>query len=217
MLKAVILDFDGIIMDTESARAEACEKIHNEYRVAFSLERFIGSVGKSTTAMDDPWVAFPESVSRNELEHKYKQGKEALFALKPAMPGVVALIDDARARGFKLAVASNSLRVRVQPLLEQLNLLPLFDDICCRGEGFEPKPEPSIYTELLRRLDIRSDEAIAFEDSASGVLSAKRAGVNAIAVPNELTQHHDFTSADVLINSLSEVSLSHLVERFTYA
>ena len=89
-----------------------------------------------------------------------------------------------------------------------------FDFIACRGDTPSPKPEPDLYKLVLNRFGLRGHEAIAFEDSHTGSLAAKRAHLWTVAVPNESTAHHDFAHADLQVSSLAEVTVAGLVEKF---
>ena len=77
-----------------------------------------------------------------------------------------------------------------------------------------PKPEPDLYKLVLQRFGLRGFEAIAFEDSHTGSLAAKRANLWCVAAPNASTAHHDFKHADVRVSSLAEIELAALLERF---
>jgi beta-phosphoglucomutase-like phosphatase (HAD superfamily) len=77
-----------------------------------------------------------------------------------------------------------------------------------------PKPEPDLYRLVLSHFGLRPHEAIAFEDSHTGTLAAKRAGIWVVAVPNESTGHHDFDHVDLRATSLADCRLPDLMARF---
>ena len=132
----------------------------------------------------------------------------------PILPGVVKLFDDAKAAGLKLGLASNSEHWWVDGHLKRLGLFARFDFIACREDAPSPKPEPDLYKLVLNRFGLRGHEAIAFEDSHTGSLAAKRAHLWTVAVPNESTAHHDFAHADLQVSSLAEVTVAGLMEKF---
>jgi len=105
-------------------------------------------------------------------------------------------------------------RAHVEGHLKRLGLLARFDFLACRGDVASPKPEPDLYRLVLGHFGLRAREAIAFEDSHTGTLAAKRAGLWVVAVPNASTGHHDFGSADLLVESLADCRLADLMERF---
>jgi HAD superfamily hydrolase (TIGR01509 family) len=131
------------------------------------------------------------------------------------LPGVVELLDAARAENLNVGLASNSEHAWVEPHLARIGLLDRFAFLACREDVASPKPEPDLYRLVLNRFGLRGHEAIAFEDSYAGSLAAKRANLWTIAAPNQSTAHHDFTHADLRVGSLAEVTLAALLERFS--
>jgi HAD superfamily hydrolase (TIGR01509 family) len=129
---------------------------------------------------------------------------------QPLLPGVVACISGAKARGLKLAIASSSTAAWVTHNLEKFALLDYFDAICTRDAVAAVKPDPALYHLALERLEVAADETIAFEDSPNGILAAKRAGIYCVAVPNQLTRELPLSLADRRLHSLEEFSLDHV-------
>ena len=127
---------------------------------------------------------------------------------------MVTLLDDARARSLKVGLASNSLHEHCERHLGRLGLLERFHVVGCREDVPSPKPQPDLYRLVLNRFGLRPHEAIAFEDSHTGSLAAKRAGLWVIAVPNPSTQHHDFSHVTRIVPSLASVSLEELCQAF---
>ncbi len=95
-----------------------------------------------------------------------------------------------------------------------MGLAGRFDFVGCRDDAPRPKPDPDLYILALARLGVTPPEAVAFEDSHSGSLAAKRAGLRVVAVPNAVTERHDFGHADWRVGSLAEVTLPALLARF---
>ena len=133
---------------------------------------------------------------------------------QPILPGIEAILSAARTANLKLGVASNSEHTWVDPHLQRIGLLHYFDFIACRSDVPSPKPEPDLYRLVLNRFGLRGHEAIAFEDSHTGSLAAKRANLWVVAVPNGSTAHQDFSHVDQQTMSLAEVSLEQLMRRF---
>ena len=131
------------------------------------------------------------------------------------LPGVVRMLDEGRAAGLRIGLASNSGPAHVHEHLTRLGLRDRFQFIACRGDVPSPKPEPDLYRHVLNHFGIRGTEAIAFEDSHTGSLAAKRAGLWVVSVPNGSTAHHDFSPAHVRAISLAAVTLENLVGRFS--
>jgi HAD superfamily hydrolase (TIGR01509 family) len=192
---------------------DAYAEVHAAHGVPFDRAAFLHSVGHADYAFD-PWHGFSPHADRAALEVDRRGRKDALLLRQPILPGVVALLDEARARGLRIGLASNSEHTWVDPHLQRLGLIERFEFIACRGDAPSPKPEPDLYRLVLNRFGLRGHEGIAFEDSHTGVLAAKRAQLWAVAVPNESTAHHEFGHADLRVHSLAEIRLADLIARF---
>jgi len=214
MIRALIFDFDGLILDTESSLIEAYADVHAAHRIAFDRALFLRSVGHADYSFD-PWHAFEKRADREALEaERRRRNRERDLAL-PILPGVVPLLDAARAAQLRLGVASNSTHPHVEGHLGRLGLLARFEFLACREDVPSPKPEPDLYRLVLNHFGLKGSEAIAFEDSHTGSLAAKRAGLWVVSVPNGSTAHHDFSPAHVRATSLAAVTLDSLTGQFS--
>lgn len=213
MLRAIIFDFDGLIIDTESALIDAYAGVHMRHGVAFDRELFLRSVGHADYAFD-PWHAFEKRADRAALETERKELNREFDQNLAVLPGVLPLLDEARAAGLPLGVASNSRHPHVEGHLARLGLQDRFAIISCRDDVASPKPEPDVYRYAMNRLGLPPGSGAAFEDSQTGVLAAKRAGLFAVAVPGRSTAHHDFSSADWVLPTLAGCTLTALKARW---
>jgi HAD superfamily hydrolase (TIGR01509 family) len=213
MIRALIFDFDGLILDTETALIDAYGDVHGAHGIPFDKPLFTRSVGHADYAFD-PWRGFGAAGDRARLETERQAFNKERNRTQPILPGVVALIDEARAAGLGVGLASNSSHAHVEGHLGRLGLLDRFGLLACRDDVEAPKPEPDLYRLALAHFGIRGHEAIAFEDSHTGTLAAKRAGLWVVAVPNTSTGHHDFGNADLRVASLADCRLQQLLTRF---
>jgi putative hydrolase of the HAD superfamily len=214
MIRALIFDFDGLILDTETPLVEAWARVHQDAGVAFDRAHAHAIVGHVDVAFD-PWVAFPVTVDRAALEASYRQHKHALMAAETVLPGVQALLDAATQRGLRLGVASNSDHDHVDGHLQRLGLLERFHAIGCRDDVTIGKPAPDVYQHVIRKLAVKPTETVAFEDSIPGHEAAHAAGIRVVVVPNPATAHCQFPRAWLQIPSLAQLSLDSLLERFS--
>jgi HAD superfamily hydrolase (TIGR01509 family) len=213
MIRALIFDFDGLVIDTETPLIDAWAALHERAGLACSradAHRLVGHVEVDF----DPWTAFGPAADRTALAEEHRRLARELMVREPILPGVLACLQEARARGLKLGVASNSSHRHVDGHLTRLGLRALFDLTCCRDDNLAVKPAPDLYLAVTRQLGVVPGEAIAFEDSTAGTLAARRAGLWVVAVPNPSTHGHDFSAAHLVVPSLAEVSLTPLLERF---
>jgi HAD superfamily hydrolase (TIGR01509 family) len=214
MIRAVIFDFDGLIIDTETPLIESYGEVHRAHGIAFDRALFVRNVGHAEYAFD-PWHGFSPHADRAALETERRAIKTELLLRQPVLPGIVAVLDAAKTQGLSIGLASNSEHSWVEPHLSRVGLLGYFEFLACREDAPSPKPEPDLYKLVLNRFGLRGHEAIAFEDSHTGSLAAKRANVWTVAVPNVSTSHHDFSHADIRLKSLENVLLSDLMNRFS--
>jgi HAD superfamily hydrolase (TIGR01509 family) len=214
MIRALLFDFDGLILDTETPLIDAYAEVHAAHGVAFDRTAFLRSVGHADYAFD-PWHGFSPHADRSALELERRSRKDDLMLRQPILPGVTSLLETARATGLRVGLASNSHHAWVDTHLQRLGLFAHFDFIACREDAPSPKPEPDLYKLVLNRFGLRGHEGVAFEDSHTGSLAAKRSNLWAVAAPNESTAHHDFSHVDWLVASLTEVSLPALQARFS--
>jgi HAD superfamily hydrolase (TIGR01509 family) len=213
MIRALVFDFDGLILDTETPLIESYRDVHATHGVPFDHATFLRSVGHADYAFD-PWHGFSPHADRATLEAERRIRKDARLLEQSVLPGVVGLLDAARAAQLHVGIASNSEHAWVEPQLARLGLLERFEFLACREDASSPKPEPDLYKLVLNRFGLRGFEAIAFEDSHTGSLAAKRANLWCVAAPNVSTAHHDFAHVDLRVTSLAEVTLTELVKRF---
>jgi HAD superfamily hydrolase (TIGR01509 family) len=214
MIRALILDFDGLILDTETALIDAYGDVHAAHGLPFDRALFTRSVGHADYSFD-PWRTFGAAADRDKLELERRAFNRTRNEGKVVLPGVAALIAEAGAAGLRIGLASNSSHDHVEGHLGRLGLLGSFDFVACREDVASPKPEPDLYRLVLNRFGLGGREAIAFEDSLTGIIAAKRAGLWVVAVPNASTGHHDVSSADLQLGSLADCPLPELLARFS--
>ncbi len=215
-IRAIVLDFDGLILDTESALIAAYADVHAAHGLPFDHARFLHAVGHADYAFD-PWQAFEKRADRAALETERRDYNRRRDLELGVLPGVVALLDAARDRDLRVGLASNSTHGHCERHLSRLGLLDRFHFLACREDAPLPKPAPDLYRLVLREFQLRGHEAIAFEDSHTGSLAARRANLWTVAIPNPSTAHHDFRHASLQLKSLADVTLDALVTRFEAA
>jgi HAD superfamily hydrolase (TIGR01509 family) len=209
-IRALIFDLDGLIVDSETPEYLAWQAVHKQHGWPFPLESWRLNIGRNDSPFDplarfrEPGSPMPPDEARALWrDHHTRLQQEYLVPL----PGVVRLLDGARAHGLRTGVASTSRLARVRELLDGLGLLAKFDAMAGGDEVPAAKPAPDVYRLAARRLAVAEPACVALEDSQSGVRAAKAAGMWCIAVPSELTRGMDFSAADLVVASLLEVSV----------
>ena len=211
-VRALIFDFDGLIVDSESPGFQAWSEIYASHGCSLPFEKYSVCIG-TLDGFDLHGYLEEQSgraFDRAELEAVCTRRWLELMRAQPLLPGVAGCVSAARARGLKLAIASSSTEAWVTSNLKRFGLLDHFDAICTRDFVTAVKPDPALYHLALERLEVIADETIAFEDSPNGILAAKRAGIYCVAVPNQLTKELPLSLADRRLHSLEEFSLDHV-------
>ena len=213
MIRAIVFDFDGLILDTELPEFQSWQDIYQTY--GCTLPFAVWAMGIGTTEAFDPYAYLEEqlgrAVDREAVRLQQRQQCDALIAAQMVLPGVHDYIADAKRLNLQLGVASSSSRAWVSGHLTRLELQQHFVCMRCRDDVPRTKPDPALYQAALAALEVRPEEAIALEDSPNGILAAKRAGLFCVAVPNALTCQLPLDQADLRIPSLAALPLPRLL------
>jgi HAD superfamily hydrolase (TIGR01509 family) len=213
-VRAVVFDFDGLILDTEGPIYRCWAEVYEEHGEALELALWQSTIG---TDGFDPAVELERRLGRrlawDELHERRRRRRDELQALESLRPGVTEWISDARDRGLHLGIASSSERAWVLGHLQPLGLASSFSCVRGRDDVGVAKPSPACYRAVLDHFAVEPGEAVALEDSVPGVTAAKAAGMWCVAVPGPLTRGLDFSGADLVVDSLGDVSLGALLSR----
>ncbi|MGA3036079.1 MAG: HAD-IA family hydrolase [Vulcanimicrobiaceae bacterium] len=208
-LRALLFDFDGLLIDTESAEFRAMCELYEQHGHVLDLatwSRAIGTIGGFDPAEH---LRSLGSAPAAEAFEEQKRRVLELCELEDFLPGVDALLDIASSRGLLTCIVSSSSREWIEGHLRRRSGLERFDAIvCANGDPARAKPRPTLYLEALETLDVHADEAMAFEDSPNGIAAAKAAGIYCVAVPNPVTAGLDLAKADLVLESLADFDLS---------
>lgn len=214
-LQLVVFDFDGLIIDTESAILGAWRDAYAHCNRPFPDAVFQEMIGRSDHPFD-PWDDLLTNgnspVPEAELKQRFEEKHDALIARSPVLPGVIERLFEARARGIPTAVASSSSHDWVDRHLKDRELFQHFDLVRCRDDVPRAKPWPDLYLSVIETLGVPAENTVAFEDSFNGMTAAREAGLACIAIPNSTTADHDFSRASRVVRSMEDIDLDE-VER----
>ncbi len=205
--RALIFDFDGLILDTESAEVRIWNNLFAQVGLTFDMESHTRVVGTNGSRGYDPAQVLAdregEERSREQIRKQFQQIEHDYCEKLEAMAGVVDLIRNAKAKGYLLGLGTSGIHWWVNTHLTRLGLLDNFDVIITSEDVRKAKPAPDIFLKVLECLDVSSENALVLEDSQNGVLAAHHAGIRAIAVPNPVTINQDFSLATAVLPSLT--------------
>ena len=217
MIKALIFDFDGLIIDTETPEFTVWQNIYREHGYELPASQWASILGGSGNSDFDAAANLSlltqGRLDSASLSDRFRlQSGELIQTLRP-LPGVVDYLTEAKRLGLKLAIASSSPRSWVEPHARRIGVFHYFDHVLTRedvGPG-RTKPNPDLFLTALDRLEVPKEAAIVFEDSPNGVKAARQAGIFVVAVPNELTSTLSLDHADLVLSSLSDMPLPTLL------
>ncbi|MEN3272724.1 MAG: hypothetical protein V7636_1485 [Actinomycetota bacterium] len=207
-----MFDFDGTIVDTETTLFQAYAETFELHGQVLDRVRWLEIIG--TNDDWDPLHDLIQLVDGLDLEatHAHRRTRrDELIDLAGVRAGVLRWMDDADALGVPMGIASSSPIDWVTQHLDRLGLLERFACFACCNDVIPAKPDPTSYRLACEALDADPRRSIAVEDSPHGVAAAKDAGLYVVAVPHDLTRELDLSRADVVVESLDELSLSDLV------
>jgi HAD superfamily hydrolase (TIGR01509 family) len=215
MIKALIFDFDGLIIDTEGPDYQAWQETYESFGCTLPLAEWAAEIG--TYGAFDPYDYLARQIGGPIDLAAVRARRRARFAelieQQAVLPGVESYIREARARGLRVGIASSSPRSWVVGHLLRFGFDRGFDSIKTADDVERVKPDPALYLAALDALGVQAHEALAFEDSPNGARAATRAGIYCVVVPNRLTQQLPFEAAYLRLASLAELPLAELLAR----
>lgn len=211
MLKAVLFDMDGVIVDNRDAHLAAFVEFAKRHGIDLDPNVVLPYFGSTNAVIMK--AVFGRELEPDELE-RYAEEKEEIYreiyypVIAPA-EGLVDLLKALRAAGVKTAVGSSAPRVNVDFVLERCGIAEYFDAVASGSEITRSKPDPEVYLLAASKLDVAPQYCVVCEDAFVGVEAARNAGMHVIAVASTFARemHKDY---DLLIDDFREVTVSDI-------
>ena len=214
MLKAIIFDMDGVIIDSEPIHTEIAIAVMRDFGGNPTYEEinddFIGTTNR------EMWETLKErhkmDATVDQLLERHREYKMKRFFEEPvpAIDGIESLIRQARSRGLKIALATSSPKYFAEHILRSAGLFEYFDSLVTADDISRGKPDPEIYLKAAQALDLDPASCIALEDAFLGIKSAKDAGMRVIAYRNPNSGNQDTRQADFVVSSIKDIKLDEL-------
>ncbi|WP_025689717.1 HAD family hydrolase [Paenibacillus zanthoxyli] len=216
MIKGLIFDFDGTIIDTETAWYTAFQEAYKEHDVDLTLEQYSTCIGTSLNSFNPYEYLMTDlklDIDKAEFRKAVRQRHSELMELQAVRPGIQHYLDSAKAAGLKIGLATSSDRNWIDKYMDQLGIREYFDCICTADDVENVKPDPELYLQALSCLGLKPEEAVAIEDSPNGSKAAAAAGLDCVVIPNEITSYLKFKAPHHKIESLSHLDFDHVLTR----
>jgi len=212
-IKGLIFDFDGLILDTETPDVIAWKQIYAKYGHEFDFFNYapaIGAVYEFNQPADSLTQKIP-NLKRDIVMEEWYRLKNKLIKPQAISSGIPDYLLRAKELSLKIAIASSSTYEWVVGHLQRLGIKHFFNSIHTADQTGIGKPDPALYLLALKSLKIHCSEALAFEDSPNGITAAQSAGIFCIAIPNPITKKSNISHADLILNSLIDMTLDELI------
>ncbi|HEY6961386.1 MAG TPA: HAD-IA family hydrolase [Gaiellaceae bacterium] len=217
-VRAFLFDFDGLILDTETASRAGWEWLYAQHGHVLPAEKWALMVG--TVDGWDIWGHLEElagPLDRTEWNDRRYAHELSLLEAEELRPGIGDYLEYAAAHGLKRAIVSSASRRWIDMHLERLERAIGWDAILTADHDPDrAKPAPTLYLEALEAVGVAAADAVAFEDSPNGAKAAKAAGIFVVGIPNEVTKDYGLgDAADLVVDSLADLPPDELIARRT--
>lgn len=218
MLKAVIFDMDGVIIDSEPMHNKAYHDMFNEVGIHVSTEFYESFTGQSTI-----------NICKRLCDHfNLDQSPEALVALKrkhykhffesnselALIDGVLDLIKDYHSNGLKLVLGSSAAMTSINQIFERFDLNQYFIAKLSGGDLKQSKPHPEIFIKASEATGFSKNECFVIEDSTNGIEAAKAANIFCVGYDSFHSKNQDYSKADMVITDFYEIEFNKVSSLF---
>ena len=212
MIKAVIFDMDGLLINSEPLWQEAEILVFKQVGVNLTSELCQRTQGLRIDEVVEYWYQrYPwTNLTKLKVEELIvNKVIELIHSKGEALPGVEQAIAFVRGKKVRIALASSSAMIIIQAALKKLGLIDAFAQVYSAESEILGKPHPGVYLTTAKQLDLAPQSCLAIEDSLNGVLAAKAAQMKCIAIPEAIQQNNPkFAIADCILKSLKDLDNS---------
>ncbi|WP_375237958.1 HAD family hydrolase [Aurantibacter sp.] len=215
MLKAILFDMDGVIVDTEPLHHKAYYKMFNDYKMPVTSEFYEGLTGKSTKNVCNILIEnFNPKATALELELCKRSHFNNLFDFDESLkllPGVLELIQDYHKNGLTLVLASSASMGTIEKVFNRFNLDQYFVAKLSGADLKASKPHPEIFEKAAKAANQNPENCIVIEDSTNGIKAAKSANIYCIGYNSLNSKNQDYTKADLVVTNFSDIHYAKIV------
>ncbi|WP_246938797.1 HAD family hydrolase [Bacillus pinisoli] len=212
MIKAVIFDFDGLIVDTETVWFHAYKEAFAEYDCDLQVHDFALCIGTTDDVLFERMSGLTsQPIDRHLINQKVHALYENEMEKLQLRDGVLDYLKIAKQKGLKIGLASSSSRKWVESFLNKFEIKGYFDIIRTSDDVKMVKPDPELYFQAIEGLNVKANDTVVFEDSKNGLVAALKAGLHCVVVPNPVTKLIKFEGHIHRIESMSYIGFEQLL------
>lgn len=209
MLKAVLFDMDGVIVDTEPLHYKAYHQMFDDVSIEVSEDLYKTFTGQSTLEIckilcrEFQLTKSPEelvTIKRKHFEYLFNNDTDLQL-----LDGVLELIKNYHSHQLTLVLASSASMPNINRIFKRFNLDPYFKAKLSGADLKASKPHPEIFIKAAEASGFKKEECIVIEDSTNGIESAKAAGIFCVGFKSPNSANQDYSNADIVISTFSEI------------
>ncbi len=210
MIKAVIFDRDGVLLDSEYTNVRSGELAFKELGVTLTDAEKKSIVGRHPEEYAQP-ILTKHNLDYDKLEELLDDRYYELLESTPIFEETIQLVKDIYARGIALALCTSSEKASTIKLLERMGIQDLFKVIVTHEDCSKHKPDPAPYLVTAQKLGVAPQDCLVIEDSEVGLQAALGAGMKCVIIYNTYTKGHDFSGAQQVVDSAGKLDVSEII------
>jgi HAD superfamily hydrolase (TIGR01509 family) len=216
MFKAIIFDMDGVLVDSVTPTWKSINILLEPEGLHFSDEQIKKYLSGSLRDNMKTWQKEFHLKEYDIMEFSKKAGAITLDLLKNEKPSkaLIDLLKEAKKSNIGCAVATSSLRWRAEKILDLLKIKEFFEVIVTAEDVKKHKPDPEVFLEAARRLQVKPEECAVFEDAANGVEAAQKGNMKAIGLVTKYYSSEELKHANLVIKDFREIDIKKLEKLF---
>ena len=206
-IKAILFDFDGVIVDSEPLHFEAHKKALVDFGVDLTFDDYMDfGVSKGDNNLYEKVAQkYGVKIDKEVISKTKKQIYREIFDEKAELiPGILESLEKFSEK-YDLAIVSSGVKSSIEYAIDKFNIGKYFKFVITGDDVERVKPFPDVYLKAIELLGHKKEDCVAIEDSETGLEAAKNAGIKCIAISNEFTRNQDFSRADMLLSSTKDL------------
>jgi HAD superfamily hydrolase (TIGR01509 family) len=210
MIKAVHFDFDGTLVDSETFWYSVHRKVFADYGIDIGPKEHMNYWIKNSVGSRG--ICQEHGIDYSLVAARFAKELQENYRIILPMKGAVELVNMLHENNIQKSIVTFSSKREIEKIIGHLEIYPKFSAIIGKDDVSMQKPDPEGYLKAAEKLNIAPEESVGIEDTPKGVAAVKNAGMKCIAVPTEWTLNEDFSRADLMVKSLSDITLEKLRE-----